>query len=219
MALPGRSKTRRQALAQTETGLQDKGKKKASSRARLLGGGEVVGDDGGAGFDEGLFGRGEGGGEIAFDVEFGGEFVVGVDGHDDFRFDGGGAGEIARVAGDVLNDDDLAGAGGGAAKSSAERDAHVGREAAGEGADDQEAGVDGVDEVEAHPVVAGHFFVEAVCEAFHQGRGGGGGARQVLQFAEEVLVRWGHEEERPRGAEFAYGGKETSAMLRWPVAA
>jgi hypothetical protein len=51
--------------------------------------GEIRGQDGGAGFDELLFGRGEGVGEIAFDVEFGGEFLVYEDGNDDFGFDQG----------------------------------------------------------------------------------------------------------------------------------
>jgi hypothetical protein len=107
----------------------------------------MCGQDGGAGLDELLFGRGEGAGEVAFDVEFGGQFLVYEDGDDDFRFYERRACEITGIGGNVLDDDDFAGGGRGAAESPVEGNAGVGRKAACVRSDDEIAGVGGIDEI------------------------------------------------------------------------
>ena len=118
---------------------------------------QVFSGEGGDGFDEGLFGFGEGADEVAFDIEFGGEFVSDEDGHDDFGFHQGRSGEIADIAGDVIDDYGFAGAGGGSAEAGIERDSRVGGEAADERSDQQDAGIGGIDEIESDPVVACDF--------------------------------------------------------------
>ena len=109
----------------------------------VLVGGEEGGEEGGAGFDELLLGGSEGVGEVAFDVEFAGELFVDENGDDNFRLDHGGAGEIAGIGGDILNNDDFTAGGRGAAQAVTEGDADVGSEAADVGPDDEVAGVRG----------------------------------------------------------------------------
>lgn len=155
----------------------DKG---GGNKLQALGFCQVVGDYGGAGFDEFLFGFGEGVGEIAFDVELTSELFVCEEGDDHFGLHHGGAGEIARIGGDILDNDDLASAGGGAAEAGGEGNASVGGKAAGEWADDEVTGVDGIDEIKTNPIVAGHFFVKARDHALHEGLGGGSGRGKGL---------------------------------------
>lgn len=150
------------------------------------------GDQGGAGFDEFLFQFGEGVGEIAFDVEFTGKLFVYEEGHDHFGLHQRRAGEIARVGGDVLDNDNLAGAGGGAAEAGVEGNAGVGSKAAGIRADNEVAGVGGINEIKANPIVAGHFFMKAVGHALHEGLGGGSGGGKGMEFLEELALRWCH---------------------------
>jgi hypothetical protein len=154
--------------------------------------GETGSQDGGAGLDELLFGRGEGVGEVAFDVEFGGQFLIYENGDDDFRFYERRACEITGIGGDVLDNDDFAGGGSGAAESGVERDASVGREAAGVGTDDEVVGVGGIDEIKTCPVVTSHFLVKALGHQLHEGVGGGSGFGKVLKFLEKVFVSWDH---------------------------
>ena len=129
----------------------------------------MVGDDVGAGFDEFLFGFGEGVGEVAVDIELGGKLLVRKNGNNDFRLHDRGSREIARIGGDILDNYDLSGSGRRAAESVAEGDASFGSEAAGERPDDQEGEVRGIHEIKTGPVVAGHLLVQAVGDLLHYG--------------------------------------------------
>lgn len=154
--------------------------------------GETGGQDGGAGLDELLFGRGEGVGEIAFDVEFGGQFLIYENGDDDFRLHQRRAREITRIFRDILNHDNFATGGSGAAQSPVEGNAGVRREAAGVRSDDEIAGVGGIDEIKTCPVVTSHFLVKALGHQLHEGVGGGSDFGKVLKFLEKVFVSWDH---------------------------
>jgi len=91
-----------------------------------------------------------------------------------------------------VHHDDLASASRGSAKASAQRNAAVRSEAADEWADEQHAGVRWIDEIEADPVVARHFFVEMLGNMLHERLGCGSGGGESLKVLEEFFVS-GHE--------------------------
>ncbi len=155
-------------------------------RALGLGGFDEAAEEGGDGFEEELVGGAEGGGEVAFDVKEAGERAFGEERNHHFGFDHVGAGEIAGVVGDVLNDDGFARGSGGSAEAAAERDALVGGKAADVGANDEIAGIGFVGKIEADPVVAGHGLVETLGDLLHEGIGGGGRACGGFEFGEEI---------------------------------
>jgi hypothetical protein len=102
------------------------------------------------------------------------------------------AGEIARVFCNVVDDDYFAGGGCSAAEALAKRDSGIGCEAAGEGPDDEVVRVGGVDQIEADPVVAGHFFVELVHDVLHQAFDVWRGRCVGLELLQELRLRRGH---------------------------
>src|ERR1700733_16163810 len=126
------------------------------------------GDDFGTGFDKFALGFGEGVGEVAFGVELGDYFFLGEDGNDDFGFHHRRTREIARIFGDVVNDDDFTSGGGRTAESLAQGNAGVRRKAAGEWTDDEVIRVGGIDQIKPDPVVARHFLVKFVYAVSHQ---------------------------------------------------
>jgi hypothetical protein len=56
----------------------------------------------------------------------------------------------------------------------------------------QVAGIRWVDEIKAHPVVARHFFVNALGDAVHQELRGRSSEGIALNFTKKVGVGWGH---------------------------
>ena len=113
--------------------------------------------------------------EVGVDVEFTDDFAMDEDWDDDFGFGFEGAGEIAGIAADVVNDDGLASAGSGAANALVERDTRVGRHSALEGAEDEDVAIGFLFEhVEANPIVFGELAVKKRDDVFHQGFAGSG---------------------------------------------
>ncbi len=132
-------------------------------------------------FAEFAIGGAEGGEEVGVDIEFTDDLAVDEDGDDDFGFGFEGTGEIAGIAGDVVNDDGHAAAGSGAANALVERDASVGRHGALERAEDEDVVIAFLFEhVEAHPIVFGEFAVKERDDVFHQGFTGTGGDGQTV---------------------------------------
>ena len=69
---------------------------------------QVVGYDARAGFDKLLFCFGERVRKVALDIKLGREFLVHVNGDNDLRLHQGRSRKVARVFGDILDDDYLA---------------------------------------------------------------------------------------------------------------
>lgn len=143
--------------------------------------------EGGGVFAEFAIAGAEGGEEVGVDVEFTDDFAVDENGDDDFGFGFERAGEIAGIAGDVVNDDGHAAAGSSAANALVERDAGMGRHRALEGAEDEDFVIGFLFEhVEANPIVFGELAVQKRGDVFHQSFGGSGGDGQAVQFEDEV---------------------------------
>src|SRR5260221_222409 len=53
---------------------------------------------------------------------------------------------------------------------------------------DEVAGVGGINEIKAGPIVTSHLFVKALGHLLHERVGGGSGFGEVLKFAEKVFV-------------------------------
>ena len=157
----------------------------------IFGGGLGVGleefaEEGGGVFAEYAIAGAKGGEEVGIDVEFADDFAMDEDGDDDFGFGFERAGEIAGIAGDVVNDDGHAAAGSGAANALVERDADVGRHGALEGAEDEDVAAGFVlEHVEANPIVFGELLVEQRGDVFHQGFAGSGCDGQAIQLEDE----------------------------------
>ena len=128
----------------------------------------------------------EGGEEVGVDVEFADDFAADEDGDDDFGFGFEGAGEIAGVGVDVVDDDGFAAGGRGAADTLVERDASVGSHGAFEGAEDKGVAVFPFEHVEADPVVTGELFVEKGDDGFHEGFAGGSGFGEGVELGNDV---------------------------------
>ena len=104
---------------------------------------------------------------MGVDVEFADDFAADEDGNDDFGFGFEGAGEVAGVGVNVVDDDGSAAGGSGAADALVEGNAGVGRHGAFEGAEDERVAAFPFEHVEADPVVAGELFVEEGDDGFH----------------------------------------------------
>jgi hypothetical protein len=128
----------------------------------------------------------EGGEEVGVDVELADDFAADEDGDDDFGFGFEGAGEVAGVGVDVVDDDGFAGGGGGAADALVEGNAGVGRHGALEGAEDERVAAFPFEHVEADPVVAGELFVEKRDDGFHEGFAGGGGSGERVELGYQI---------------------------------
>ncbi len=144
---------------------------------------EEFADYGGGVFAEQAIVGAEGGQEVGVDIEFTGDFAVMEDGDDDFGFGFEGAGEIARIGGDIVDDDGFAGAGRSATDALIERDPGVRSHGAFEGAENKR-GVIGIlsQHVEADPIVFGELAVKECDDVLHQGFGGGGGDDERVEL-------------------------------------
>ena len=128
----------------------------------------------------------EGGEEVGVNVEFADDFAANEDRDDDFGFGFKGAGEIAGVGVDVVDNDGFAAGGCGAADALIERNAGVGSHGALEGAEDERVAAFPFEHVEADPVVAGELFVEKGDDGFHEGFAGRGGFGQRVEFGDQI---------------------------------
>jgi hypothetical protein len=158
---------------------------------------EEFAEEGGGVFAENAISGAESGKEVGVDVEFTDDFAVDEDRDDDLGFGFERAGEIAGIAGDVVDDDGHAAAGSGAANALVERDAGVGRHGALEGAEDEDVAIGFLfEQVEASPIVFGELAVKERDDVLHQGFAGSGGDGQTVQFEDEVgrfRMRGGHD--------------------------
>ena len=144
-------------------------------------GSEEFAEEGGGVFAEDAIAWAKGGEEVGIDIEFTDHFAVDEDGDDDFGLGFEGAGEIAGIAGDVVNDDGHAATGSGAANALVERDAGVWRHGALEGAEDEDiASWFMLEHVEANPIVFGELAVKERDDVCHEGFGGRGGDGQSV---------------------------------------
>jgi hypothetical protein len=128
----------------------------------------------------------KGGEEVGVDVEFADNSAADKDGDDDFGFGFDGAGEIARVGIDVVDDDGFAAGGRGAADALVEGNAGVGRHGAFERAEDERVAAFPFEHVEADPVVAGELFVEKGDDGFHERFAGWGGLGERVELRNDV---------------------------------
>jgi hypothetical protein len=147
---------------------------------------EEFAEEGGGVFAEFAVVGAEGCVEVGVDVEFADYFAADEDGDDDFGFGFEGAGEIAGVGVDVVNDDGFAAGGSGAANALVEGYAGVGRHGALKGTEDERVACFPFEHVEADPIVAGEFFVEKGDDGFHEGFGGGSGFGEGVELGDEV---------------------------------
>ena len=112
-----------------------------------------------------------------------------------------------------MDDYGLAAAGRRAAESGVKGNASVGRETAGERTDDQVTGIRWVDQIKTHPVVARHFFVNALGNAVHEELDGGSGESIALNFTNKLGVAgvtlW------PRGERGNFAGAEHRIAYRF----
>lgn len=124
----------------------------------------------------------EGGESVGIDVEFPGNLAADKNGDNDFRPGFEGAGEIARVCVDIVDDDSMAAGGCGATDSLIERDARVGRHGTLEGAEDEDVAAFLFQHVKADPIVFGELFVDKRDDGLHERFGGNGGIRERVEF-------------------------------------
>jgi hypothetical protein len=94
-------------------------------------------EDCGGVFADGAVVGGEGGEEMAVNIQLADDFLFDEDGDDDFGFGFEGTGEVTRIGADVVNDDGLAGGGSGTADALIQRDARVRGHGAAKGAEDE----------------------------------------------------------------------------------
>jgi hypothetical protein len=127
----------------------------------------------------------EGGEEVGVDIKFAGNSAMDEDGDDDLGFGFEGAGEIAGIGTDVVNDDGFAGGGSGTTDALIKRDAGVASDGALEVTEHEDAGVF-FEHVKADPIVASEFFVKESDDGFHEGLGGGGGLGEGVEGWDEV---------------------------------
>ncbi len=140
----------------------------------------------------------EGGVKVRVDVEFADYFVVNENRDYDFRFCLEGAGQVARIGIDVVDDDGLAGGGSGATDALMERDTCVRSHAAFEGAENEDVIiVFFFEHVKADPIVPSEFFVKKGDDAFHEGISVGGRNGEAIENWDEGGGFWvcgGHDE-------------------------
>ena len=147
---------------------------------------EEFAEGGGGVFAEFAVVGAEGGQEVGIDVEFADDFAADEDGDDDFGFGLEGAGKIAGVGVDVVDDDGFAAGGCGAADALVEGNAGVGRHGALKGAEDERVASFPFEHVETDPVVAGEIFVEKGDDGFHEGFAGGGGLGERVELGNQI---------------------------------
>jgi len=123
---------------------------------------------------------------VGVDVEFADDFAADKDGNDDFGFGFEGAGEVAGVGVDVVDDDGFAAGGRGAADPLVERYARVRRHGALERAEDEHVAAFPFEDVEADPVVAGELFMKQGDDGFHESFAGYGGPGECVELGNDV---------------------------------
>ena len=148
---------------------------------------EEAADDGGGVLTEFAVVGTESGEEVAVNVEFADDFSVHKNRDDDLGFCFERAGEIARVAVDVIHNDRLSGGSGGPADALIERNARVGRERADKGTEDEDFASGFVlEHVKADPIVSGEFFVKEICDFLHEVVGGRAYSAKRIDFRDQV---------------------------------
>ena len=151
---------------------------------------EEFAEGGGGMFAENAVVRAEGSEEMGVDVEFTDDFAMDEYGDDDFGFGFEGAGEIAGVGADVVDDDGFTAGGSGAADALVKGDAGVGRHGALERAEDEGVAAFPFEHVEADPVVAGELFVKKSDDGFHEGFAGRGGFGERVELGNHFGGFW-----------------------------
>ena len=125
--------------------------------------------------------------EVGVDIEFAGNFTVNEDGDNDFGFGFEGAGEIAGIGIDVVDDDGFAGGSGGTTDALIEGNASVRRHGAFEGAENEDVAIGFFFEhVKANPIVTGELLVEDCDNTLHERFGGGRSFGEGIESRDQV---------------------------------
>ena len=152
---------------------------------------EELADERGAFFEKAAVVGAEVGEGVAVDVYFADDLAVRPDGNDDFRSRFQGAGEVARVAGDIVDDHRFFLCDGGSADAFGDRDAGVFGRRADKWTQDQHLRISRIKHVEAYPVVAGEPVGDALDgEVLEEGQTVGG-AGEVSDFRDQSFVDGG----------------------------
>src|SRR5580658_6001542 len=149
---------------------------------------KYVSHQGGTGFYKLLLWLGERAGKVALDVEFTNEFVHYEDGDNDLTLHQGRSGKITWIFCNIMHDHGLPACGCGPAESGVEGNASVGRKAARERPDQQDAGVRRIDEIKPYPVITSHLFVQTLRDTRHDGLGCRSGFDKTLKFLQKFFV-------------------------------
>src|SRR5580658_11346909 len=149
---------------------------------------KYVSHQGGTGFYKLLLWLGERAGKVALDVEFTNEFVHYEDGDNDLTLHQGRSGKITWIFCNIMHHNGLPACGCGPAESGVEGNASVGREAARERPDQQDAGVRRIDEIKPYPVITSHLFVQTLRDMRHDGLGRRSGSDKTLKFLQKFFV-------------------------------
>jgi hypothetical protein len=137
------------------------------------------------GLAEGAVGGAEAGRRMRVDVELADEAPTGQDRHHDLRAHGQAAGEVVGFGGDVVDDHRLLALGHLSADAAAEGDARVLGGLANKGAEQELARTRRVDQVEAHPVVAGLPRGEQAADGGEGGVAVGGRGDRALDVGKQ----------------------------------
>jgi len=149
-------------------------------------------------FAEGAIFGTEGGEEVGVDIEFADNLVVNEDGDNNFGFGFKGAGEIAGIGIDVMDNDGLTRGGGGAADALVKRNAGMGSHGALERTKNENVVVPFFfQQIEANPIVSCDLLVEERNDALHESVGRGARDSEGFKSRDEVRrfgLRCGHGE-------------------------
>jgi hypothetical protein len=144
-----------------------------------------------------IFG-GEGGGGMAIDIEFSDNFAANENRDDEFGLGFYGAGKIAGIAVDVIDDDSSSTRCGGATDALIQWNSRMGGNRSDVGAENEHGFVRRtrglLDHVEAHPVVLGKIFLEASDDVGHELFGGGGVGGHLVQLTCDLILQLGGHE-------------------------
>jgi hypothetical protein len=92
----------------------------------------------------------------------------------------------------VVNYYDLSTLGGCAAETSIERYPGVGRKAAYERPNQQDAGISRIDKIKTDPIVLRHLFVQSLGDTLHQRIHRGSNLSEILKILQKLFVKRNH---------------------------
>jgi len=147
---------------------------------------EEAAEDGGGVFAELAVIRTEGSEEVGVDVELASNLPVGKNGDDDFGFGFDGAGEVAWVCVDIVDDDGFAAGGRRAADALIEGNTRMRGHGALEGAQHEDVATFLFEHIEANPIVLGELFMEQRDDGLHERFGRDGRFGEGVEFGNEV---------------------------------